>query len=411
MNQKDIINYCFENYERLNFNNQKDLEIAKNFIKIFIEDELFKKNRDYKQLRAFIHIYGNLKMIDYNVKTNIITTDPGTSKKKYKITRFFDRQNDESNLYGECDKEKIRVQLTNYLIRSLYTSDKDNFTRLINTLNHELKHAVSYKNTDFYNTIITQQNYKNLKFNLFDQACLTKEESLNKDKCKEYEIKKYYQDKYMEYYYFFEEEIGAFKQGYESVIKEFSNYENIVDSYKYIRNRYVSRRFTEMYDYVNVDFINSILKDDYVRSLPLYKNNKNIFDLEFNNDGSKKSLKEIIENKYKQLDLLNTMILMNPEDKNLQKILLNNEIEKTFNEIGYNLIIRGENIEGINSLEILEMLNYGLKQEELRMLDNDFYTGIMDKRINRDYLQKRINQVNEIKGDIYGKKNSSKLYK
>jgi hypothetical protein len=239
MNQKDIINYCFENYERLNFNNQKDLEIAKNFIKIFIEDELFKKNRDYKQLRAFIHIYGNLKMIDYNVKTNIITTDPGTSKKKYKITRFFDRQNDESNLYGECDKEKIRVQLTNYLIRSLYTSDKDNFTRLINTINHELKHAVSYKNTDFYNTIITQQNYKNLKFNLFDQACLTKEESLNKDKCKKYEIKKYYQDKYMEYYYFFEEEIGAFKQGYESVIKEFSNYENIVDSYKYIRNRYV----------------------------------------------------------------------------------------------------------------------------------------------------------------------------
>jgi hypothetical protein len=102
---------------------------------------------------------------------------------------------------------------------------------------------------------------------------------------------------------------------------------------------------------------------------------------------------------------------MNPEDKNLQKILLNNEIEKTFNEIGYNLIIRGENIEGINSLEILEMLNYGLKQEELRMLDNDFYTGIMDKRINRDYLQKRINQINEIKGDIYGKKNSSKLYK
>jgi hypothetical protein len=215
----------------------------------------------------------------------------------------------------------------------------------------------------------------------------------------------------MEYYYFFEEEIGAFKQGYESVIKEFSNYENIVDSYKYIRNRYVSRRFTEMYDYVNVDFINSILKDDYVRNLPLYKNNKNIFDLEFNNDGSKKSLKEIIKNKYKQLDLLNTMILMNPEDKNLQKILLNNEIEKTFNEIGYNLIIRGENIEGINSLEILEMLNYGLKQEELRMLDNDFYTGIMDKRINRDYLQKRINQINEIKGDIYGKKNSSKLYK
>ena len=411
MNQKDIINYCFENYERLNFSSNHDLEIAKNFIKIFIEDELFKKNRDYKQLRAFIHIYGNLKMIDYNVKTNIITTDPGTSKKKYKITRFFDRQNDESNLYGECDEEKIRVQLTNYLIRSLYTSDKDNFIRLINTINHELKHAVSYKNTDFYNTIITQQNYKNLKFNLFDQACLTKEESLNKDKCKEYEIKKYYQDKYMEYYYFFEEEIGAFKQGYESVIMEFSNYENIVDSYKYIRNRYVSRRFTEMYDYVNVDFINSILKDDYVRSLPLYKNNKNIFDLEFNNDGSKKSLKEIIENKYKQLDLLNNIILSNPEDKRAQEILLKNEIEKTFNEIGYNLIIRGENIEGINNLEILEMLNYGLKQEELRMLDNDFYTGIMDKRINRDYLQKRINQINEIKGDIYGKKNSSKLYK
>ena len=192
---------------------------------------------------------------------------------------------------------------------------------------------------------------------------------------------------------------------------EFSNYENIVDSYKYIRNRYVSRRFTEMYDYVNVDFINSILKDDYVRSLPLYKNNKNIFDLEFNNDGSKKSLKEIIENKYKQLDLLNNIILCNPEDKRAQEILLKNEIEKTFNEIGYNLIIRGENIEGINNLEILEMLNYGLKQEELRMLDNDFYTGIMDKRINRDYLQKRINQINEIKGDIYGKKNSSKLYK
>ncbi len=407
----DLINYCFNNYENLNFENEKDLEIAKNFVNTFIKDELFKKNRNYKQLRAFIHIYGNLKMIDYNVKTNIITTDPGTSKKKYKITRFFDRQNDESNLYGECDEEKIRVQLTNYLIRSLYTNDKSNFTRLINTINHELKHAVSYKNIDFYNTIITRQNYQNLKFNLFDQACLTKEESLSKNKKNDYEIRKYYHDKYMEYYFFFEEEIGAFKQGYESVINEFKNYENIVDSYEFIRNKYVSRRFTEMYDYVNVEFINSILKDDYVRSLPLYVNNKEIFNLEFDLNGNKKSLNEIIKNKYKQLDLLNTMILMNPEDKNLQKILLNNEIEKTFNEIGYNLIIRGENIEGLNILDVLEMLNYGLKYEELRLLDNDFYTGIMDKRINREYIQKRIDKIKELKGEIYGKRNSTKLYK
>jgi hypothetical protein len=165
MSNDEILEYGFKNYE--NFNYEEDKEIAEKFVEIFVNDELYKKNRDYKQLKAFIYIYGNLRMREMGVITNIVTVDPGTSKRKYKITRFFDRQGYDKYLNGSCNEERIKVQLTNYLIRSLQMSDKANFARLINTINHELKHARCYKDIDFYNKIVTKQNYDNLKFNLF----------------------------------------------------------------------------------------------------------------------------------------------------------------------------------------------------------------------------------------------------
>ena len=244
MTNQEILKCGFENYE--NFNYEKDLEIAKKFVEVFVNEEKYKNNKNYKELRAFIHIYANLRMREMNVRTNVVTVDPGTSKRKFKVTRFFDRQGYDKYLNGSCNEERIKIQLTNYLIRSLYVSDKSNFARLMNTINHELKHVECYKNTDFYNNIMTKQNYDNLKFNLFDKAS-------------DY---KYFGQMYNDYYLYYEEEIGAFKYGYESTMKYFDGnrkFESEMITYEMMRNKYVQKRFTETYDYVNYDLINTVL--------------------------------------------------------------------------------------------------------------------------------------------------------
>lgn len=389
MSNDEILEYGFKNYE--NFNYEEDKEIAEKFVEIFVNNELYKKNRDYKQLKAFIYIYGNLRMREMGVITNIVTVDPGTSKRKYKITRFFDRQGYDKYLNGSCNEERIKVQLTNYLIRSLQMSDKANFARLINTINHELKHARCYKDTDFYNNIMTKQNYDNLKFNLFDRAT----------DCP------YFAKLYNDYYLYYEEEIGAFKYGYESAMKYFDGnrkFEGEMITYEMMRNKYVQKRFTETYDYVNYDLLNSILSYDQVRELDYYKENKHMFDLEFDDNGNQRPLKEIIDNKYKQLDLLNNMILENPSDENLINILMNHEIEKTFNDIAYNKIIRGENTQGIEDIELLEILKYGHNKETLRLLDSDFYSLIFLKRDNKSYIEKRLQKIEELQGELMGVK-------
>lgn len=389
MSNQEILEYGFKNYE--NFNYEEDLEIAKKFVEVFINEEKYKKNKDYQQLRAFIHIYANLRMKEMNVRTNVVTVDPGTSKRKFKVTRFFDRQGYDKYLNGSCNEERIKIQLTNYLIRSLYVNDKANFARLINTINHELKHVECYKNTDFYNNIMTKQNYDNLKFNLFDKAS-------------DY---KYFGNLYNDYYLYYEEEIGAFKYGYESTMKYFDGnrkFESEMITYEMMRNKYVQKRFTETYDYVNYELINSIFSFEQVRELDYYKQNKHIFDLEFDDQGKQRPLKEIIENKYKQLNILNTMILENPCDEKLINIMMNHEVEKTFNDIAYNMIIRGENTQGIEDVELLEILKYGHNKETLRLLDNDFYTLIFLKRDNKSYIEKRLQKIEELQCELMGGK-------
>lgn len=389
MSNQEILEYGFKNYE--NFNYEEDLEIAKKFVEVFINEEKYKKNKDYKQLRAFIHIYANLRMREMNVITNIVTVDPGTSKRKFKVTRFFDRQGYDKYLNGSCNEERIKIQLTNYLIRSLYVSDKSNFARLMNTINHELKHAISYKNTDFYNNIMTKQNYDNLKFNLFDKAT-------------DY---KYFGQMYTDYYLYYEEEIAAFKHGYEETMKYFENnpkFEGEMCTYEMMRNKYVQKRFTETYDYVNYELINSIFSFEQVRELDYYKQNKHIFDLEFDDQGKQRPLKEIIENKYKQLNILNTLILENLSDEKLINIMMNHEVEKTFNDIAYNMIIRGENTQGIEDVELLEILKYGHNKETLRLLDNDFYSLIFLKRDNKSYIEKRLQKIEELQSELMGGK-------
>ena len=389
MTNQEILKCGFKNYE--NFNYEKDLEIAKKFVEVFVNEEKYKNNKNYKELRAFIHIYANLRMREMNVRTNIVTVDPGTSKRKFKVTRFFDRQGYDKYLNGSCNEERIKIQLTNYLIRSLYVSDKSNFARLINTINHELKHALCYKNTDFYNSIMTKQNYDNLKFNLFDKAT-------------DY---KYFGELYNDYYLYYEEEVAAFKYGYESVMKHFENnsdFEKLIDEFEFTRNKYVQKRFTETYDYVNYDLINSIFRFEQVRKLDYYKKHKNMFDLEFDDEGNQRPLKEIVENKYKQLNILNTMILENPSDEKLINIMMNHEVEKTFNDIAYNMIIRGANIEGIPDVELLEILKYGHNKETLRLLDNDHYALVFAKRDNKSYIEKRLEKIEKLQCELMGVK-------
>jgi capsular polysaccharide biosynthesis protein len=95
---------------------------------------------------------------------------------------------------------------------------------------------------------------------------------------------------------------------------------------------------------------------------------------------------------------------MNRNSENLINILMNHEIEKTFNDIAYNKIIRGANTQGIEDIELLEILKYGHNKETLRLLDSDFYSLIFLKRENKSYIEKRIQKIEELQGELMGVK-------
>ena len=94
----------------------------------------------------------------------------------------------------------------------------------------------------------------------------------------------------------------------------------------------------------------------------------------------------------------------NPSDEKLINIMMNHEVEKTFNDIAYNMIIRGENTQGIEDVELLEILKYGHNKETLRLLDNDFYTLIFLKRDNKSYIEKRLEKIEELQCKLMGVK-------
>ena len=91
-------------------------------------------------------------------------------------------------------------------------------------------------------------------------------------------------------------------------------------------------------------------------------------------------------------------------DEKLINIMMNHEVEKTFNDIAYNMIIRGENTQGIEDVELLEILKYGHNKETLRLLDNDFYSLIFLKRDNKSYIEKRLEKIEKLQCELMGVK-------
>jgi hypothetical protein len=130
MQTEEILNYVYNNYQNIDID--KEEKLAYDFVNLFINNELYKKNKNQNQIEAFITIYAKLKIKENNIEFKVETTNPNQSKSKFKVIRYINTF--EAGLYGSCDYEKLNIQLTNYLVRALYRSDKKNFASLIETI-------------------------------------------------------------------------------------------------------------------------------------------------------------------------------------------------------------------------------------------------------------------------------------
>lgn len=384
MDKKELLKYIYNNYKNIDINKEYDKVIE--FVNIFINDELYKKNRNQTKLEAFITLYAKVKAREKGFDYKVETTCPKNSKKKFKVTKFIDTW--DRKISGTCNKDRINIQLTNYLIKSLYTDDKHNFATLIETINHELKHANNHVNGEIKYDILTKENYYELKFHLLQR-----------------EAPAYYYS----YYSGFEEEIGAFEAGYQSVAELYKETDReLATMYQAKANNIKSYRCTEYYDNINIDCIDRVMEFDYVKEGENYNKNKKHFLIEYDEKGLRRNVGDIIDAKYDQLNRLNNEIVKNPDDLYLIDILVNNKTEEVFNEMGYISIIKDLDfinyINDDNKKDALNMIEYGINKTRQRLNENSAFTpDLQEKYKNHEYLNNRIKVLEEKKEIINNK--------
>lgn len=383
MQTEEILNYVYNNYQNIDID--KEEKLAYDFVNLFINNELYKKNKNQNQIEAFITIYAKLKIKENNIEFKVETTNPSQSKSKFKVIRYINTF--EAGLYGSCDYEKLNIQLTNYLVRALYRSDKKNFASLIETINHELTHAICLKKYVVKYNILTKENYDELKFKLMQQEAPIH---------------------YREYYKNFEEEVRAHEAGYQSVIDLFKDKDELITK-DFLTKLYEIKamRCRDFYDVANINCFEKTFANDKVRESLTYENNKDIYLIEFNEKGQRRKVDEIIDFKYKQLDNLNKLIMMYPDSEYLLDVINNNKTEEVFNEMGYVAILRDDYfidcINESNKKDALKMIDYGINYQYKRIDDNNKYCkSYMDKLENETYLKGLIKKLEAKKAEIYG---------
>lgn len=383
MQTEEILNYVYNNYKNIDIN--KEEKLAYDFVNLFINNELYKKNKNQNQIEAFITIYAKLRIKENGIDFKVETTNPSQSKSKLKVIRYINTF--EAGLYGSCDYERLNIQLTNYLVRALYRSDKKNFASLIETINHELTHATCCKKHIVKYNILTKENYYELKFKLMQQEAPIH---------------------YREYYKNFEEEVRAHEAGYQSVINLYKDKDEFLTK-DYLTKLYEIKamRCRDFYDVANINCFEKTFANDKVRESLTYEDNKEVYLVEYNEEGQRRKVDEIIENKYKQLDRLNKLIMMFPNDEYLLDVIMNNKTEEVFNEMGYVAILRDDRfmecINDSNKKDALEMINYGIDVQNKRISDNNKYCkSYMDKYENDAYLKGLIKKLEAKKAEIYG---------
>ncbi|MBQ2408557.1 MAG: hypothetical protein II309_03895 [Bacilli bacterium] len=228
--------------------------------------------------------------------------------------------------------------------------------------------------------LLTEENYYTLRFNLLQLAA---------------------GGFYHEYYKNFEEEIGAFIEGYKSIINTFEDnekYELIIKDYKNKLKEAKSLRCRDFYDVANINCMDQMMLREEVRNNIYYMENKDLFLIEYDKNGERRRINEIIENKYKQLDLLNKLIMENPNDEYLLNILNNKKTEEVFNKMGYISIMKDdffmEVVNENNKKDILKILNFGLNYEKNRLNENNDNTkDYFDKLNNENYIKNKIKLI------------------
>ncbi len=389
MDKKELLKYIYKNYKNIDI--EKEYDTVMKFINIYINEEQYKKGISEKKIDAFVTLYAKVKTYEKGFEYNVETIGPKDSKRKFKINKYIDTWDRKIN--GSCTKEKVKIMLTNYLIKSLYSDRKENFVTLINTINHELKHADNFTNGEIKYDILTLENYYQLKFNLLL-----------------HEAPAYYKS----YYCAFEEEIGAFVAGHESVAKLYEKTDKeLAKKYQEKANSWKAIRYSKYYDEINIDCMDAVVRFDYVHEGKIYKENQKYFQVEYDEKGNRRNIGEIIDAKYDQIKRLNYEIVKNPDDLYLIDILLNNKTEKLFNEMGYISIYKDpyfmNYITEENKKDALNMIEYGINNTKTRLEENKVITPDILERVNNyDYLKNRIKVLEYKKDMIINKYNENK---
>lgn len=291
------------------------------------------------------YFYNKVKKLNIKASLNLIT-----SINDYKFIKILNHAKPMNlNNLGCCDNDnKIEININNYIVKSYITNNYEyNFALLIDTINHELSHAAdNYKNKQ-----LTVEDYKIVKFLL---------------------LKKLSFNFYLDYYFYLEGEIKAHEIGYKSVIDEFysnKKFDKIINLNNESLHLTKFLKATETYDIANKNLLDNILLIN--NNNKFFKENFEYFKYEYNLDGTKKTLEEIINAK----DQL--------KDKNM------------FYHLAYEALLKEDKIDYNNEIE--PILNYGIKCEEERLKINELYASSnFEKNVTKAYLDKRLSNIDKI---------------
>ncbi len=297
LSDEDIFNYLRDNIKYTSHNNLIESIWIDKFIANHIDKKIcpsilgciFSKNND--EFRVFCDALLKKKAADYSIT---ITSNPMTlieylkrTKATRKIGVVLKRTNEYFKCAGNCSSDNsININLTTIKLSKMLSSNKNIDYEILRVIYHELAHAKIESAVRLQSPFYSTNIYAHEKERLFA--------SNNRDY-------------YYKYHDYFESEITAEISGYTDLIKDLQEYEckNFWD-YKRESQEKITRhslyRTTKEYYEIEDKFDELLIKHpDYIRANKWLRS-------EYNNDGKRKEISDLLEVKNDYIQSLDKSI-------------------------------------------------------------------------------------------------------
>lgn len=321
--------------------------------KVLYDAEFRNKNFDYIIIR-FIKEYIEEISNDLCIKTNVSVIDLNKYARMIKLIL-----SPNNKVLGVCyGNNDININLYNIRLVSFMKKKDVLFYNILRVMNHELSHAYDNYQKPIYGLAPTVEFYSRLRFELLES---------------------FKPELYDKYYKYFNLEIKAFENEFSKTLPFVKN-DIIKKEYEKKLNSIRTVRCLETYDIANIDTIDHVIKDPKIKDNEVYKNNKIYFDIEFNKDGTRRKINEL-------LNIKNHL-------KEYVKALYCDDIsflDEYFNIQGYYSIIKDRYFlrDVKYDDQIIEILNHGIDYEKERIENNRKYKSVNQEE-NEKYLVKQL---------------------